>query len=50
MLRSHVARKTVLGKEAKSIMERGELVNDDIMVGMIKNELEENEECKNGCD
>ncbi|CCJ30195.1 unnamed protein product [Pneumocystis jirovecii] len=48
MLRSHVARKTVLGKEAKSIMERGELVNDDIMVGMIKNELEENEECKNG--
>ncbi|KAG5518878.1 hypothetical protein PMAC_002409 [Pneumocystis sp. 'macacae'] len=48
MLRSHVARKTILGKEAKSVMEKGELVNDDIMIGMIKDELEQNEECKNG--
>ncbi|KAG4304392.1 hypothetical protein PORY_002102, partial [Pneumocystis oryctolagi] len=48
MLRSHVARKTMLGKKAKSVMEKGELVNDDIMIDMIKNELEENEECKNG--
>ncbi|KAG4302163.1 hypothetical protein PCK1_001435 [Pneumocystis canis] len=48
MLRSHVARKTMLGKEAKSIMERGGLVNDDIMIEMIKAELSGNKECKNG--
>lgn len=35
------------GVEAKKIMDAGGLVRDDIMVGMIKNELE-TEKCKNG--
>lgn len=48
MLRSQVARKTDLGKEAKKIMDQGGLVSDEIMVNMIKNELETNQECRNG--
>ncbi|CRG83220.1 adenylate kinase [Talaromyces islandicus] len=48
MLRSQVAKKTALGKEAKKIMDQGGLVSDEIMVNMIKSELENNQECKNG--
>ncbi|KAJ5126204.1 adenylate kinase 1 [Penicillium atrosanguineum] len=48
MLRSQVAKKTDLGKEAKKIMDQGGLVSDEIMVNMIKSELENNTECKNG--
>ena len=48
MLRSQVARKTDLGREAKKIMDAGGLVSDDIVIGMIKSELENNVECKNG--
>ncbi|RHZ64338.1 adenylate kinase [Aspergillus turcosus] len=48
MLRSQVAKKTDLGKEAKKIMDQGGLVSDEIMVNMIKNELDTNTECKNG--
>ena len=48
MLRAQVAAKTALGKEAKKIMDQGGLVSDEIMVGMIKNELENNKECKSG--
>lgn len=48
MLRSQVAKKTPLGLKAKKIMEAGGLVSDEIMVGMIKNELDNNTECKNG--
>lgn len=48
MLRSQVARQTDLGKEAKKIMDRGDLVSDEIMVGMIKEELSSNAECKDG--
>jgi adenylate kinase len=48
MLREQVAKKTPLGREAKKIMDAGGLVSDDIMVNMIKNQLETNNECKNG--
>ncbi|KAH7392837.1 adenylate kinase 1 [Pyrenochaeta sp. MPI-SDFR-AT-0127] len=48
MLRAQVAAKTPLGREAKKIMDAGGLVSDEIMVNMIKTELEGNEECKNG--
>ncbi|CAN6636701.1 adenylate kinase [Trichomonascus vanleenenianus] len=48
MLRSQVAQKTQLGVEAKKIMDAGGLVSDEIMVGMIKNELENNKECQKG--
>jgi adenylate kinase len=48
MLREQIALKTELGKEAKKIMDAGGLVSDDIMVGMIKDQLETNKGCKNG--
>ncbi|KAI4132600.1 MAG: hypothetical protein LQ341_006250 [Variospora aurantia] len=48
MLRSQVAKKTSLGREAKKIMDQGGLVSDEIMIGMIKGELENNKECKQG--
>jgi len=50
MLRAQVAKKTPLGREAKKIMDQGGLVSDEIMINMIKNELESNQECKNGYD
>lgn len=49
MLREQVAKKTPLGIEAKKIMDAGGLVSDDIVVGMIKDQLENNKTCKNGC-
>ncbi|EFW22486.1 Adenylate kinase [Coccidioides posadasii str. Silveira] len=48
MLRSQVQKQTELGKQAKKIMDQGGLVSDDIMVNMIKHELETNQECRNG--
>ena len=48
MLRSQVAKKTTLGQQAKKIMEEGKLVSDEIMVNMIKQEITQNKECKNG--
>jgi adenylate kinase len=48
MLREQVAKKTALGVEAKKIMDAGGLVSDDIMVGMIRDQLENNRACKNG--
>jgi adenylate kinase family enzyme len=49
MLRAQVTKKTPLGREAKKIMDAGGLVSDEIMVNMIKNELDNNADCKNGC-
>jgi adenylate kinase len=48
LLRDQVERKTPLGVEAKKIMDSGGLVSDDIVVGMIKDQLENNKTCKNG--
>ncbi|KAG5931829.1 adenylate kinase [Claviceps monticola] len=48
MLRSQVVKKTPLGREAKKIMDQGGLVSDDIVIGMIKEELENNKECQGG--
>lgn len=48
MLRSQVAKQTELGKQAKKIMDEGGLVSDEIMVSMIRHELETNAECKQG--
>ncbi|CAE6464889.1 hypothetical protein ACGC1H_004941 [Rhizoctonia solani] len=48
MLRDQVAKKTPLGVEAKKIMDAGGLVSDDIMVGMIRDQLQNNKNCKNG--
>lgn len=49
MLREQVTQGTDLGKQAKKIMDAGELVSDEIMINMIKDQLENNAECKNGC-
>lgn len=48
MLRSQIAKGTELGVAAKKIMDQGGLVSDDIMVGMIRDELTNNAACKNG--
>jgi adenylate kinase len=39
MFRDHVARGTELGLKAKPIMERGELVPDDIVLGMVEERI-----------
>jgi adenylate kinase len=39
LLRNEVRERTQLGKEAEARMNRGELVDDDIVVGMIKNRI-----------
>ena len=48
LLRAQVAQGTELGKQAKKIMDQGGLVSDEIMVGMIKDQLENNKQCKKG--
>ncbi len=48
MLREQVVKKTPLGVEAKKIMDAGGLVSDEIMVGMIQEQLDNNKTCKNG--
>ena len=41
MLRAAVARQTEYGKQAKAVMERGDLVSDDIVVAIIAERLEQ---------
>ena len=48
MLRAQIAKKTDLGREAKKVMDQGGLVSDEIVIGMIKSELDNNPECSNG--
>lgn len=48
MLRAEVSQGTDLGVQAKKIMDQGGLVSDEIVVGMIKNQLEGNKECEKG--
>ncbi len=47
MLRDEVKRKTFLGVRVKEIMEKGELVSDDIVIEMIRNNLNR-PECEKG--
>lgn len=42
LLRTEIARGTELGIKAKEIMDRGILVSDDIVIGMIENKLDAN--------
>jgi len=44
LLRSEIAAGTKLGLEAKSFMEKGELVPDEVVIGMIKSKLENNKD------
>jgi adenylate kinase len=47
LLRAAVAAGTALGKEAKSYMDRGELVPDSVVLGMVKERLSQ-DDCKKG--
>jgi len=47
ILRKAVADGTPLGKEAKIIMDKGELVTDEIVIGLVKERLAQ-DDCKNG--
>lgn len=47
MLRAAVASGSEVGNRAKAIMERGELVSDDIMIAMIKDRIQQ-PDCANG--
>lgn len=47
MLRAHVKAGTELGQAAKKIMDEGGLVSDDIIMGMVKERITE-DDCKNG--
>ncbi len=47
MLRAAIGAGTELGLKAKAVMEAGELVSDDIMIGMISERLDE-PDCANG--
>lgn len=47
MLRAHVKQGTELGRAAKKIMDEGGLVSDDIIIGMVKERIAD-EDCRNG--
>ena len=48
MLRAAVAAGTELGKAAKAIMDAGQLVSDDIIIGLVKERIAQ-DDCQNGC-
>jgi adenylate kinase len=47
LLRAAVAAGTALGKEAKSFMDKGELVPDSVVLGMVEERLKQ-DDCKKG--
>lgn len=47
LLRAAVAAGTALGKEAKSCMDKGELVPDSVVLGMVEERLKQ-DDCKKG--
>jgi adenylate kinase len=46
LLRSQIAQQTALGLEAKKIMDKGQLVPDEVVVGMISSAIDNNLEAK----
>jgi adenylate kinase len=46
LLRSEISRKTTLGLEAKKFMDKGNLVPDEVVIGMINDALDNNSEAK----
>ena len=47
MLRAEIALKTPLGQQAKALIDKGEFVPDDIIIGMVKNRVAQ-PDCVNG--
>lgn len=47
MLRAAISAGTELGKQAKAVIDRGELVSDDIIIGIVKERIKA-DDCKNG--
>ncbi|HAN79917.1 MAG: adenylate kinase [Gammaproteobacteria bacterium] len=48
MLRAAVSSETSLGLVAKEVMDAGRLVSDEIIIGLVKERLEQ-PDCQNGC-
>lgn len=46
LLRSEITRETALGMEAKKIMDKGQLVPDEVVIGMISSALDANPDAK----
>ena len=46
LLRDEISRSTALGLQAKSVMDKGELVSDDIVIAMIGGKLDANPQAK----
>jgi adenylate kinase len=46
LLRSEIANQTALGVEAKKLMDKGQLVPDEVVIGMISSALDANPEAK----
>jgi adenylate kinase len=46
LLRHEINRQTPLGKEAQNFMDKGQLVPDEVVIGMISSALDENPEAK----
>ena len=46
LLRSEIANQTALGLEAKKVMDKGELVPDEVVIGMISSSIDANPDAK----
>jgi adenylate kinase len=46
ILRGEIARGSELGRKAKEIMDRGELVSDEIVIGMIESTIDQQKQPK----
>lgn len=46
LLRSEIAQKTELGMKAKTLLDNGDLVPDDVVTGMIRSKLNSNNQAK----
>src|SRR5450631_3134056 len=46
LLRYEISRQTPLGQEAQNFMDKGQLVPDEVVIGMISSSLDANQDCK----
>lgn len=46
LLRYEISRQTPLGQEAQNFMDKGQLVPDEVVIGMISSALDANPDCK----